>query len=213
VGVSVFRPDGTLLIKDLNLRVLRASRLLVTGPNGYVFCCCCCCYRMHIHTTHTHTHTHTHYRCGKTSLFRIIRKLWPLVTGTIRMPSDKDIYFLSQVAFVPQGTLRDLVRWPLCGCVWSDGSCVVGSQLCGQILFHTPMHARAHIHTEREREREGERHGMCVCVCTHTYCETWWKHILEVYFCIDLRSKITMALTWRFLGIQCIGFCQTRFTS
>jgi len=121
----------------------------------------------HSHHTHTHTHTHTHYRCGKTSLFRIIRKLWPLVTGTIRMPSDKDIYFLSQVAFVPQGTLRDLVRWPLCGCVWSDGSCVVGSQLCGQILFHTPMHARAQRERERERERGRETWYVCMCLYTH----------------------------------------------
>jgi len=84
-GVSVFRPDGTLLIHELNLKVQRGSRVLVTGGNG----------------------------CGKSSLFRVIRKLWPLVTGTITMPADKDIYFLTQVNFVPQGTLRDLVIYPL----------------------------------------------------------------------------------------------------
>ena len=106
MGVSVYRPDGTLLIKDLNLRVSRASRVLVTGPNGYVYYCY---YIVIVHTRVPHTHTHTHYRCGKSSLFRVIRKLWPLVTGTIRMPSDKDIYFLTQVNFVPRGTLRDLV--------------------------------------------------------------------------------------------------------
>ena len=68
----------------MNLRVERGSRVLITGGNG----------------------------CGKSSLFRVIRKLWPLVSGTITMPPDKDIYFLTQVNFVPVGTLRDLVTYP-----------------------------------------------------------------------------------------------------
>lgn len=82
--VSVYRPDGTLLVKDLNFTVERGQRLLVTGGNG----------------------------CGKSSLFRVIRKLWPLVEGTITMPPDKEIYFLTQVNFVPCGSLRDLVIYP-----------------------------------------------------------------------------------------------------
>mmetsp|Transcript_28071 Transcript_28071/g.91023 ORF Transcript_28071/g.91023 Transcript_28071/m.91023 type:complete len:656 (-) Transcript_28071:213-2180(-) len=83
-NVSVFRPDGTLLVKDLNFEVQRGMRVLVTGGNG----------------------------CGKSSLFRVIRKLWPLVSGTITMPAEKEIYFLTQVNFVPVGTLRDLVTYP-----------------------------------------------------------------------------------------------------
>jgi ABC-type uncharacterized transport system fused permease/ATPase subunit len=82
--VSVYRPDGTLLVADLDFEVRRGSRVLVTGGNG----------------------------CGKSSLFRVIRKLWPLVSGTITMPEDKDIYFLTQVNFVPLGSLLDLVIYP-----------------------------------------------------------------------------------------------------
>lgn len=82
--VSVYKPDGTLLVQHLSLTVKRGDRVLVTGPNG----------------------------CGKSSLFRVIRKLWPLVEGTITMPDDKEIHFLSQVNFVPTGTLRDLVIYP-----------------------------------------------------------------------------------------------------
>lgn len=83
-NVSVFKPDGTLLAKELNFSVKRGQRILVTGSNG----------------------------CGKSSLFRIIRKLWPLVSGTITMPDDDQIYFLTQVNFVPVGSLRDLVIYP-----------------------------------------------------------------------------------------------------
>lgn len=86
-NVSVYRPDGALLVKNLNLTVPRGHRVLITGGNG----------------------------CGKSSLFRVIRKLWPLVEGTITMPADDEIYFLSQVNFVPLGTLRDLVTYPHVG--------------------------------------------------------------------------------------------------
>merc|ERR1719203_823784 len=82
--VSVFKPDGTLLVKDLNFAVERGQRVLVTGPNG----------------------------CGKSSLFRVIRKLWPLAEGTITMPAPEEVHFLAQVNFVPKGTLRDLVTYP-----------------------------------------------------------------------------------------------------
>jgi len=82
--VSIYKPDGMLLVRDLNFVVRRGDRILVTGENG----------------------------CGKSSLFRVTRKLWPLVEGTITMPSDKDIHFLTQVNFCPVGTLRDLVIYP-----------------------------------------------------------------------------------------------------
>jgi ATP-binding cassette subfamily D (ALD) protein 3 len=83
-NVSVYRPDGTLLAKNLNFEVPHMRRVMITGPNG----------------------------CGKSSLFRILRGLWPLISGTIYSPKSEDIYFLSQVNFVPRGTLRQLLTYP-----------------------------------------------------------------------------------------------------
>lgn len=82
--VSVYKPDGTLLVKDLNFSVERGQRILVTGANG----------------------------CGKSSLFRVLRRLWPHVEGTITMPSDREIHFMPQVHFVPIGSLRNVVIYP-----------------------------------------------------------------------------------------------------
>jgi ABC-type uncharacterized transport system fused permease/ATPase subunit len=75
--------DGKVSKEELQ-RQFQGDRVLVTGGNG----------------------------CGKSSMFRVIRKLWPLVCGTITMPADDQIYFLTQVNFVPLGTLRDLVTYP-----------------------------------------------------------------------------------------------------
>merc|ERR1712195_25062 len=82
--VNIHKPDGQMLVKDLNFKIERGLKVLVTGGNG----------------------------CGKSSMFRVIRKLWPLVAGTITMPEDEKVYFLTQVNFVPLGTLRDLVIYP-----------------------------------------------------------------------------------------------------
>lgn len=83
--VSVGKPDGTLLVKDLNLLVKRSERVLVTGQSG----------------------------CGKSALVRTIRQMWPLVEGTITTPVETDeMYIVPQVSYMPFGTFRDLIIYP-----------------------------------------------------------------------------------------------------
>jgi len=84
-GLDVRRPDGMLLLSGLNAEIPRGVRVIVSGENG----------------------------CGKSSLFRVINKLWPQVCGEIVAPPPKDCFFLSQVNFVPIGRLRDLITYPL----------------------------------------------------------------------------------------------------
>ena len=51
---------------------------------------------------------------GKSSMFRVMRGLWPLVQGTITLPPPHSMFFLSQENFTPVGTLRDTVIYPQC---------------------------------------------------------------------------------------------------
>lgn len=82
--VDIYKPDGVLLLKDLNLEVSPGQRVIITGDNG----------------------------CGKSSLFRVMCGLWPLVAGEMHRPDPKDVYFLSQVNFVPVGSLREVIIYP-----------------------------------------------------------------------------------------------------
>lgn len=82
--VDVYKPDGVLLLKHLSITVPPKMRVIITGDNG----------------------------CGKSSLFRVICGLWPLVSGTLSHPPPEKVYFLSQVNFVPVGSLRQVLTYP-----------------------------------------------------------------------------------------------------
>ncbi len=81
--VTVCRPDGQALLKDLNLEVVPALPLLVRGPSG----------------------------AGKTTLLRMIAGIWPYGSGEIIRPQESAL-FLAQKPYLPLGTLRQALHYP-----------------------------------------------------------------------------------------------------
>jgi putative ATP-binding cassette transporter len=84
-GVDLYLPDGQPLIADVNLSLLRGDTVLLGGPSG----------------------------SGKSTLFRAVAGIWPFGRGEIRGPRDRHVLFLPQKPYLPIGTLREVVSYPM----------------------------------------------------------------------------------------------------
>ncbi|EFF74336.1 ABC transporter ATP-binding protein/permease [Achromobacter piechaudii] len=83
-GLTIRRPDGDVLLRDLNLRLRPGQTLLIKGPSG----------------------------SGKTTLLRALAGLWPYAQGQVRRPQGASALFLSQRPYLPLGDLRSALAYP-----------------------------------------------------------------------------------------------------
>jgi putative ATP-binding cassette transporter len=82
--LSVLRPDASLLLEALNLRLDPGQTLLVQGASG----------------------------SGKTTLLRSLAGLWPYASGRVQRPLGTAALFLSQRPYLPLGPLRAALAYP-----------------------------------------------------------------------------------------------------
>ncbi len=84
-GVDLHRPDGQPLIANVNLSLQRGDTVLLGGSSG----------------------------SGKSTLVRAIAGIWPFGQGEIRRSRDARVLFLPQKPYLPIGTLREVVSYPM----------------------------------------------------------------------------------------------------
>nr|XP_029118398.1 ABC transporter D family member 1 isoform X2 [Elaeis guineensis] len=82
--VDIITPSQKLLARQLTCDILQGKSLLVTGPNG----------------------------SGKSSVFRVLRGLWPIVTGKL-VKCCQGMFYVPQRPYTSLGTLRDQIIYPL----------------------------------------------------------------------------------------------------
>jgi putative ATP-binding cassette transporter len=84
-NVDLHLPDGRPLIAHVNLSLHRGESVLLGGASG----------------------------SGKSTLFRAIAGIWPFGRGEIRTSSKARLLFLPQRPYLPIGTLRSVVSYPM----------------------------------------------------------------------------------------------------
>ena len=84
-GVDLDLPDGQPLMSNINFSLLRGETVLLAGASG----------------------------SGKSTLLRAIAGIWPFGRGEIHVPRGARILFLPQRPYLPIGTLRDVVSYPV----------------------------------------------------------------------------------------------------
>ncbi|KAG0469404.1 hypothetical protein HPP92_016104 [Vanilla planifolia] len=94
IDVDIITPGQKLLAAKLTCDVVQGESLLLTGPNG----------------------------SGKSSIFRILRGLWPIVSGRLlkpsqnlnkRLQSECGLFCVPQRPYTCLGTLKDQIIYPL----------------------------------------------------------------------------------------------------
>ncbi|OVA14380.1 ABC transporter-like [Macleaya cordata] len=92
--VDIISPAQKLLARKLTCDIAPGKSLLVTGPNG----------------------------SGKSSIFRVLRGLWPVISGRLTKPcqstseeegSTCGVFYVPQRPYTCLGTLRDQIIYPL----------------------------------------------------------------------------------------------------
>jgi putative ATP-binding cassette transporter len=84
-NVDLSLPGGRPLIEGVSLGLRPGDTALISGPSGV----------------------------GKSTLFRAIAGIWPFGRGEIRLPSEGRVLFLPQKPYLPIGTLREVVSYPM----------------------------------------------------------------------------------------------------
>ncbi len=84
-GLSVMHDDGTVVVNDADMKIEAGERVLVVGESG----------------------------TGKNSLIRAIAGLWPWGRGEVITRPGAKLFLISQFPYVPLGSLRRIVTYPL----------------------------------------------------------------------------------------------------
>ena len=90
--LSIAHRDGRVVIEDADITVAPGERVLLGGESG----------------------------SGKSTLIRAIAGLWPWGEGRILLPAGAKVAFVPQRPYIPLGTLRDAIAYPVEGKLLSD---------------------------------------------------------------------------------------------
>lgn len=84
-NVDIYLPDNEILVKDCSFDMRDKRSLLITGASGI----------------------------GKSTMLRTLAGIWPYAKGKITLPKPNEYLFLPQKPYLPLGSLRRAIFYPL----------------------------------------------------------------------------------------------------
>jgi vitamin B12/bleomycin/antimicrobial peptide transport system ATP-binding/permease protein len=115
-GVDLYRPDGQILLANVNFSLRRGDTVLLSGASG----------------------------SGKSTIVRAIAGIWPFGRGEIRAARDARILFLPQRPYLPIGVLRDVVSYPMPAGGVDDGTLREALEVVGLTELAVRLDEAAH---------------------------------------------------------------------
>lgn len=85
IGLNVMLDDGSYLFKANDITINPGEKVLVTGSSG----------------------------AGKSTLIRTVAGIWPYASGTINRPAQSETLFVPQKLYLPLGTLKNALCYPM----------------------------------------------------------------------------------------------------
>jgi putative ATP-binding cassette transporter len=85
--LQIASPTGCTMLKETHVQIKAGERVLIVGESG----------------------------TGKTLLFRALAGLWPWGAGSVSHPAKQELMFMPRTPYLPPGTLREVLAYPLDG--------------------------------------------------------------------------------------------------
>jgi putative ATP-binding cassette transporter len=85
--LQIASATGSTMLKEKHVEIKAGERVLIVGDSG----------------------------TGKTLLFRTLAGLWPWGSGSVTRPKAQEFMYMSRTPYLPPGTLREVLAYPLDG--------------------------------------------------------------------------------------------------
>src|SRR5215813_7535390 len=114
-NLEIASPTGSTMLSERHVEIAPGDHVLILGEPGV----------------------------GKSVLFRALAGLWPWGAGRIALPSRQSVMFVPRRPYVPPGSLRAALAYPLPETTYTDSELVAALECCGLKQLTTSLDKEA----------------------------------------------------------------------